>query len=133
MCFNQNKIYGSPFFRLSVQHDSANKMRINETYPTTNISNDNNYQSVDVTRRSPPFIIKLNTFLTNKEASKHCSVVKYFGSGVVCIFTRHTGSSTRKNAHRYHTPKRLIKFIIIIYPQLVLYQLQPNNSFSCSF
>ena len=54
----------------SVQHDSANKMRINETYPTTNISNDNNYQSVDVTRRSPPFIIKLNTFLTNKEASK---------------------------------------------------------------
>ena len=52
----------------SVQHDSANKMRINETYPTTNISNNNNYQSVGVTRKSPHFVIKLKTFLTNKEA-----------------------------------------------------------------
>ena len=109
-------------------------MRINETYPTTNISNNNNYQSVGVKRKSPPFIIKLNTFLTNKEASKHCSVVKHFGSGVVCIFTRHTGSSkygtTRKNAQQYYTPKRLRNYI---YSQLVPHQLQPNNSFSYSF
>ena len=93
-----------------------------------------NYQSVSVKRKSPPFVTELKTFLTNKVASKHCSVVKHFGSGVVCIFTRHTGSSkygtTRKNTQRYYTPKRIIKYI---YPQLVLYQLQPNNSFSCSF
>ena len=109
-------------------------MRINETYPTTNISNNNNYQSVGVKRKSPPFIIKLNTFLTNKEASKHCSVVKYFGSGVVCIFTRHTGSSkygtTRKNTQRYYTPKSLMR---CIHSPLVLHPLQPNNSFSRSF
>ena len=114
----------------SVQHDSANKMRINETYPTTNISNINNYQSVGVTRKSPPFVIKLKTFLTNKEAWKPCFVAKHFGSGVVCILTRHTDSSnygtTHKNTQRYYTPKRLIKYI---YLQLVLHPLQPNNSF----
>ena len=94
----------------------------------------NYYQSVSVMRKSPPFIIRLKTFLTNKEASKHCSAVNHFGSGVVCIFTRHTGSSkygtTRKNTQRYYTPKRVIR---CFYPQLVSHQLKPNNPFSYSF
>ena len=132
--FQLKENYGSPFFRLSVQHDSANKMWINETYPTTNISNNNNYQSVSIKRKSPPLIIKLMKFFKKKETSKHCSVVKHFGSGVVCIFTRHTGSSkygtTRKNAQRYNTPKSLIR---CIHSPLVLHPLQPNNSFSRSF
>ena len=123
--FKEN--YGSPFLRLSVQHDSANKMQINVTQPITNISNNNNFKIINrsVLSVSRPLLLS-----TNKEALKYCSVVKHFGSGDVRIFTRHTGSSkygtTRKNAQRYCTPKRLIK---CIYPQLVLHQLQPNNSF----
>ena len=49
-----------------------------------------NYQSVSVKRKSPPFVTELKTFITKKEASKHCSVVKHFESGVVCVLNRHT-------------------------------------------
>ena len=104
--------YGGLFLRQSVQQDRANRMQINKTQPTTNISNNNNLKSIN----------------------RQCQALKHFGSGVVCIFTRHTGSSkygtTRKNTQRYYTLKRLRKYI---YPQLVLHQLQPNISFSYSF
>ena len=82
MCFHQKKITAVLF--LDYQYSmSANKTRINETLPTTNISNNNNFKIINrtvlsVKRKSPPFIVKLKTFLTNKEAWKHCSVQAAF-------------------------------------------------------
>ena len=131
MCFNSKEITAVLFW------DYQYSMIVQIKCELTKLSQQQyfqNYQSVSVKRKSPPFVTELKTFLTNKVASKHCSVVKHFGSGVVCILNRHTDSSkygkTRKNTQRYYTPKRLRRCIC---PQLVLHQSKPNNSFSYSF
>ena len=95
-----------------------------------NISNNNNFKIINQSVLSVNRLLyhQVKYVLTNKEASKHCSFVKYFGRGVVWGWSKY--GTTRKNTQRYYTPKRVIR---CFYPQLVSHQLKPNNPFSYSF